>query len=178
MSWTAPANRQDLLFLEPSLRYCGRHLEFIPELVVGDMAYSDMPMQRRLREETGVGIITRLRPNLDLPKAIEPGLTFCCSEGQPLEWLGLIEREQLHWFAVRDPQPLCCWCPQQSSCSREFSLLPPTTRLFLERCRFSRSQVNAYCGRCVAGLRQINRMRRTNWGWAKCILTACAFAGP
>jgi hypothetical protein len=121
MSWAAPANRQDLLFLEPSLRYCHRHLEFTPELLVADMAYINLQTQRRMREELGVGIVTRLRPDMDLPKAMEPGLTFCCAEGQPLEWLGLAGREQLHWFAVRDAQPLCMWCPQQSRCPREFS---------------------------------------------------------
>jgi hypothetical protein len=121
MSWAAPANRQDLLFLEPSLRYCHKHLEFVPELVVADMAYIHLKMQRRMREELGVGIVTRLRADFDLPKIIEPGLTFRCSEGQPLEWLGLHEREQLHWFAVRDAEPLCPWCAQQSRCPREFS---------------------------------------------------------
>jgi hypothetical protein len=124
MSWAAPANRQDLLFLEPSLRYCQQHLELVPELVVADMAYTDFKMQHRLRQEMGVGIVTRLRGNYDLPKAIEPGVSFSCAQGQPLEWLGLHEREQLHWFAVRDAQPLCPWCPEQSRCPREFSFRP------------------------------------------------------
>jgi hypothetical protein len=124
MSWAAPANRQDLLFLEPSLRYCHRQLEFVPELLVADMAYIHLQMQRRLREELGVGVVTRLRGDFDLPKAVEPGLTLRCAEGQPLEWLGLHQREQLHWFAVRDPQPLCPWCEKQSRCPREFSFAP------------------------------------------------------
>jgi hypothetical protein len=124
MSWAAPGNRQDLLFLEPSLRYCLKHLEFVPELLVADMAYIDLNLQRRMREELGVGIVTRLRADFDLPKTVEPGLAFRCVEGQPLEWLGLHQREQLHWFAVRDPQPLCPWCEKQIRCPREFSFAP------------------------------------------------------
>jgi hypothetical protein len=101
MSWAAPANRQDLLFLEPSLRYCHRQLEFVPDLVVGDMAYIHLEMQRRVREKMHVGIVTRLRPDFDVAKALEPGLTLRCAQGQELEWLGLHERDQLHWFGVR-----------------------------------------------------------------------------
>lgn len=41
--------------------------------------------------------------------------------GQPLSWLELDLRQQLHWFGVTNPQPLCQWCWQQSSCSRQFS---------------------------------------------------------
>jgi hypothetical protein len=124
MSWAAPANRQDLLFLEPSLRYGHKFLDCVPDLLVADMAYIHLQMQRRVRQELGVGIVTRLRADFDLPKAIEPGVLLRCAQGQPLEWLGLHEREQLHWFAVRDPQPLCPWCPQQSRCPREFSFAP------------------------------------------------------
>lgn len=124
MSWAAPANRQDLLFLEPSLRYCSRVLDFAPDLVVGDMAYIHLQMHRRLRERLRVGVVTRLRPDFDLPKALEPGLTLRCAQGQRLEWLGLHERDQLHWFAVRESQPLCPWCPEQTRCPREFSFAP------------------------------------------------------
>ena len=124
MSWAAPANRQDLLFLEPTLRYCHRVLEFVPDLVVGDMAYIHLQMQRRLRENLRVGIVTRLRPDFDLPKELEPGLTLRCAQGQRLEWLGLHERDQLHWFGVRESQPLCPWCPEQTRCPREFSFAP------------------------------------------------------
>lgn len=120
-SWAAPANRGDVLFLEPSLRYCRQALDFLPDLVVGDQAYIQFEVQRRWREQHQVGILTALRPDLDLPKAIEPALRLCCPEGQPLQWLGLHRPEQLHWFGVRQAQPLCGWCPQQSRCPREFA---------------------------------------------------------
>jgi hypothetical protein len=124
MSWVAPANRGDALFLEPSLRHCQKQLDFLPDLVVADMAYLHLAMQRRVREELGVGILTRLRADLEVPKALESGVTMRCRQGQKLEWLGLHEAEQLHWFAVRDAQPLCPWCWEQSHCPKEFSFAP------------------------------------------------------
>lgn len=124
VSWIAPANRGDALFLEPSIRYCNEHLGFVPELVVADMAYINFEAQRRLREKFHVGVVTKLRPDFDLAKEIELGLTMRCSQGQKLEWLGLHEREQLHWFGVRQEQPLCSRCWQQSQCPREFSFSP------------------------------------------------------
>jgi hypothetical protein len=124
ISWAAPANRGDVLFLESSLRYSRRVLEFLPDLVVADMAYINLALQRRVREQMHVGIITALRPDFDLPKAIELGVMLACSQGQKLEWLGLQEVEQLHWFGVRDEQPLCVWCPEQTRCAREFCFSP------------------------------------------------------
>lgn len=125
MSWTAPANRNDVLFLEPSLRYLHKRLDFAPALVVADMAYINLAMQRRLREELRVGVLTRLPPNYDLPREIEPALLMRCRQGQKLEWLGLRENEQLHWFGVADEaEPLCVRCWQRSQCPREFSFAP------------------------------------------------------
>lgn len=125
MSWTAPANRGDLLFLEPSLRYIRRRLDFTPKFVVADMAYINMARQKRLREELGVGVLTRLPLNYDLPKEVEPALLMQCRQGQKLEWLGLRENEKLHWFGVANPaEALCDCCWERSHCPREFSFAP------------------------------------------------------
>jgi len=124
ITWIAPANRCDVLFLEPSLHYCQTHLEFVPDLVVGDLAYMNATRQQRLREQLHVGIVTPLKKDFELSRAAEPGLTFRCRQGQRLEWLGLHEEERLHWFAVRQPQPLCPWCWEQSQCPREFAFAP------------------------------------------------------
>ena len=125
LSWTAPANRGDVLFLEPSLRHVRKRLDFTPALVVADMAYINMATQRRLREELHVGVVTHLPPNYDLPKDVEPALLMRCCQGQKLQWLGLREDEQLHWFGVADqPEPLCMRCWQSSECPREFSFAP------------------------------------------------------
>jgi hypothetical protein len=124
ISWAAPANRDDSLFLEPSITYCARHLKWTPDIVVGDMAYVHMQAQRRLRQNRQVALVTKLRPNMVLPESFEDVRTMTCEQGQVLRWLGLNELEQLHWFGVTDPNPLCTWCWQQSSCPRQFSFAP------------------------------------------------------
>lgn len=132
MSWVAPANIGDVPFLVPTLRYISRSLDFTPAFIVGDMAYINLAAQRQLREQMHVGIITKLPANYDLPKQIEPALRLQCIEGQTLQWLGLRENEQLHWFGVPpEPVPLCPWCWRQSSCPREFSFAPTDHEIVL-----------------------------------------------
>lgn len=125
MTFAAPANRNDLLFLEPSLRWLFKHLNFSPSLVLADMAYINLAMQTRLREEMQIGVLTKLPPNYDLPKSVEPALLLRCRQGQKLRWLGLHEKEKLHWFGVAEEEPtLCPFCWERSSCPREFSFAP------------------------------------------------------
>jgi hypothetical protein len=132
MSWIAPANRADVLFLEPSVRYLRQHLNFAPSLVVADMAYINFEMRMRLREQMQVGVVTALPPNYDLPKKVEPALAMRCAQGQKLRWLGLRENEQLHWFGVAPgPEPLCPWCCEQNHCPREFSFAPTDHEIVL-----------------------------------------------
>lgn len=132
MSWIAPANRGDVLFLEPSVRYVRTHLDFTPSLIVADMAYINFDMQARLREQMQVGVVTYLPANYDLPKKVEPALAMRCRQGQKLRWLGLRENEQLHWFEVAPgPELLCRWCWEQSSCPREFSFAPTDHEIVL-----------------------------------------------
>jgi hypothetical protein len=89
------------------------------------MAYINMAMQKRLREQLQTGVLTRLPPNYDLPKKVEPALSMRCRQGQKLQWLGLRQDEQLHWFGVADEiEPLCVRCWERSSCPREFSFAP------------------------------------------------------
>ena len=71
ISWAAPANRDDSVFLEPSIDYCARHLNWTPDIVVGDMAYGDLRTQRRLRENRHVALVTKLKPNMVLPEEFE-----------------------------------------------------------------------------------------------------------
>ena len=124
VSWAVPAHRGEALFLEPSLRYCQRALEWTPDIVVGDMAYINLQTQRRIREQWRVAVVTKLRPDMKLPEEFDPGPVMTCEQGQRLEWLGLHEVEQRHWFGVIDSNPLCVRCWQQSSCPREFSHAP------------------------------------------------------
>jgi hypothetical protein len=124
ISWAAPANRDDVVFLEPSVNYCARHLEWTPNIVVGDLGYLGMVTQRRLRENRQVALVTKFRPNMVLPEAFDNPFSLTCDQGQTLHWLGFHEAEQLHWFGVADPNPLCNCCWQRSACPREFSFKP------------------------------------------------------
>src|SRR5688500_14303930 len=88
------------------------------------MAYVSLHAQRRLRENMGVALVTKLKPNMILPEEFENTLTMTCEQGQVLQWLELRQTEQLHWFGVTDADPLCTWCWQRSSCPRQFSFPP------------------------------------------------------
>lgn len=124
ISWVAPANRDDSVFLEPSVNYCARRLEWTPDIVVGDLAYLGLAAQRRLREHQHVALVTKFRSDMILPDEFDDPFTLSCEHGQVLRWLGLHEVDQLHWFGVTDPNPLCSWCWQRSTCPREFSFKP------------------------------------------------------
>lgn len=124
ISWLAPAHRGEALFLRPSLRYCEKYLDWRPDIVVGDMAYINLHKQRLIREQMNVAVVTKLRPDMILPDEFDAGPIMTCEQGQPLEWLGLDQREQLHWFGVRQSDPLCSRCWQRSSCPGEFSFPP------------------------------------------------------
>ena len=121
VSWLAPANRADVLVLPASLRYCAQALEWLPDLVVGDMGYISLAAQRDIRRRWGVGVLTRLRPDMNLVAPFEAGPVAVCAQGQRLEWLGGDAREPLHWFGVAEAEPLCARCWEQSHCAREFS---------------------------------------------------------
>jgi hypothetical protein len=155
MCWTAPANRGDVLFLEPSLKYLQKHLDFTPWLVIGDMAYIKMATQKKLREQLHVGVLTHLPPNYDIPQPLRAALLMQCRHGQRLRWLGLRQDEQLHWFGVDAAQEfLCQQCWEQSVCPQEFSFhpsdheivlgtVPINTRLGKRLLRQSRSWIEA-----------------------------------
>jgi hypothetical protein len=88
------------------------------------MAYVNLHTQRWLREELAVALVTKLKPNMVLPEEFENVNTMTCEQGQVLRWLGLQEIDQLHWFGVTDPDPLCSWCWQKSSCPQQFAFAP------------------------------------------------------
>lgn len=170
------------MFLEPSIRYCARQLEWTPDIVVGDMAYVNLHAQRRLREELHVALVTKLKPNMVLPEEFEDAGTMTCEQGQVLRWLGLQELDQLHWFGVTDADPLCPCCWQKSSCPRQFSFapsaheilygtIPLSSRVAEQLLRQARSWVEAAQSyeKNQLGLSQIflNSLRLT---WVVCLL--------
>jgi hypothetical protein len=133
VSWAVPANRGEALFLRPSLDYCLRRLDWLPDLVVGDMGYIGLEVQRDIRQRLGVGVLTKLRPDMKLVNPFEPGPVAVCPQGQRLTWLGLEAHDQLHWFGVTEPEPLCWRCWDQSACARQFSYRPATHEILFGR---------------------------------------------
>lgn len=121
VSWVAPANCNETRFVKPSVELCLKRLHWAPAVIVGDMAYVSLELQRDLRERLGVGLLTKIRKDMRWVPPFEHGATAVCPQGQPLSWIELDWRQQLHWFGVKEPHPLCQWCWQQSTCAREFS---------------------------------------------------------
>jgi hypothetical protein len=182
VSWSAPANRGDILFLEPSVGYCGRHLNWVPNIVVGDLSYLGLSTQRRLREGMQVAMVTKFRSDMILPDEFDDPFTLSCEQGQVLQWLGLHEAEQEHWFGVTDPNPLCSVCWERSGCPREFSFaprrheilygtIPHSSRVAQQLLRQARSWIEASQSyeKNQLGLSQIflNSLRLT---WVVCLL--------
>jgi len=131
VSWIAPANRADVQFLRPSLRYCHQVLEWLPDFVVGDMGYINMQKQRQIREQWQVALVTKMRADMKLVPPFEPGPCAVCPQGQALDWLGCESRDQLHWFGVTDTDRLCERCWEQSRCPRQFSYGPAEHEILL-----------------------------------------------
>ena len=146
------------------------------------MAYVGLHRQRRLREHWRVALVTKLKPGMILPEEFDDTYTMTCEQGQPLRWLELREAEQLHWFGVTDPDPLCSWCWQQSSCPRQFSFrpsdheimfgtIPLSSRVARRLLRQARSWVEAAQSydKNQLGLNQVflNSLRLT---WIMCLL--------
>ncbi len=120
-TWVVPANRGEALFLYPSLRQGRRDLGWLPQWVVGDLGYVSLVVQRRIREEMGVAVITGMKKDMHLVEPyVDPRITRC-PQGQRLQWLHYDREGQQQWFGAAWPQELCAWCWQQSRCPREFS---------------------------------------------------------
>ena len=186
VSWIAPANRNETLFVRPSIEHCLKRLDWTPELIVADMAYIALPMQKDLRERLGVGLLTKIRKDMNLVAPFEKGPIAVCPQGQALRWLEFDARQQMHWFGVSDPQPLCTWCWQQSQCPRQFSFAPSlheillgkiplasrTSRLLLEKVRCWIEPAQAY-EKNQLGLSQmfLNSLR---YAWTQSLLADAA----
>ncbi len=120
-TWAVPANRGEVLFLHPSLRACQRELAWLPEWVVGDLAYINLRVQRRIREELGVAVITRLKKDMHVLAPYSAKGEVHCHQGQRLRWLHYDPTAQEQWFGVAEPPSLCAHCWEQARCPREFA---------------------------------------------------------
>jgi hypothetical protein len=124
VSWVAPANYGEGGFLRPSVVYCHRRWQWYPHLIVADMGYIEADTKADLRQSRQIAVVTRLKENMRLMAPFESPEQAVCEQGQRLEWLGYEAADQLHWFGVNDPQPLCCRCWEASQCARQFSYPP------------------------------------------------------
>jgi hypothetical protein len=117
-----------------------------------------------------------------LPDEFDDPFTMSCLQGQELQWLGLHEAEQLHWFGVADSDPLCSVCWDRSRCPREFSFppvrheilygtIPHSSRVGQQLLRQARSWIEASQSyeKNQLGLNQIffNSLRLT---WVMCLM--------
>jgi hypothetical protein len=131
VSWVAPANRNETLFLHPSLQRCARRFGWVPQWTVGDMAYISLPIQRKVREELGVAFITKMRVDMHW---VEPYATDGrprCPQGEALSWLGFEPVSQQQWFGAATPGEFCPRCWQASNCPREFGYPPAQHEILL-----------------------------------------------
>ncbi len=124
VSWAAPANYGEGAFLQPSVLYCQRRWSWHPPIIVADMGYIDGETKQQLRETWEIAVVTRLKENMRLVPPFESCERAVCEQGQTLQWLGYEPADQLHWFGVTDPNPLCLWCWQSAQCARQFSYRP------------------------------------------------------
>ena len=124
VSWVAPANYGEGGFLRPSVIHCHRRWQCYPHLIVADMGYIEAGTKADLRQSWQIAVVTRLKENMRLVAPFESPEQAVCEQGQRLEWLGYEAADQLHWFGVADPEPLCCRCWEASRCPRQFSYPP------------------------------------------------------
>ena len=120
-TWAVPANRGEVLFLYPSLRECQRRLGWLPEWVVGDLAYVSLSTQRRIRQELGVAVITRMKSDMHWVPPYTVGGEVRCPQGQRLQWSHYDPEDQTQWFTAAAPRELCLSCWEQAQCPREFA---------------------------------------------------------
>ena len=104
--------------------YCQRRWHWHPQLIVADMGYIDADTKQHLRQTWHIAVVTRLKENMRLVPPFESCERAVCAQGQTLQWLGYEAADQLHWFGVTDPNPLCLWCWQSTQCARQFSYRP------------------------------------------------------
>jgi len=124
VSWVAPANWSEGVFLRPSVVRCWQQWHWRPDVIVADMGYIAAATKRQLRERWQVAVITQLKEGMNLVAPFVSPTRAACPQGQPLSWLGYEPGDQLHWFGVTQAQPLCTWCWQAADCPRQFSFRP------------------------------------------------------
>ena len=124
ISWIAPANFAEGCFLKPSVNHCDHRWQWRPDIIVGDMGYIAAETKRQIRERWNVAVVTKLKENMKLVPPFQTPTQAMCHQGEPLQWLGYEEKDQLHWFGATNREPLCTRCWHASECPGEFGFAP------------------------------------------------------
>lgn len=130
VTWAAPASVPESYLLKPSIKYCRQRLDFLPDIVVGDMGYIHQGTKRELRVQWAVAMLTKLKSDMKAHCDYAENEPLRCRQGQELEWLGYDEPEYQHWFAPAPQAPLCRSCWEQSTCPRQFAVPADTHETF------------------------------------------------
>jgi len=130
VTWAAPASVPESYLLKPSIKYCQQRLDFLPDIVVGDMGYIHQGTKRELRVQYGVAMLTKLKADMQAHCNYDPEEPLRCRQGQELQWLGYDELDYQHWFATPPNAPLCCSCWEQRACPRQFTVPADTHETF------------------------------------------------
>lgn len=130
VTWAAPASVPESYLLKPSIKYCQQRLDFLPDIVVGDMGYIHQGTKRELRVQWGMAMLTRLKADMKAHCDYDEEEPLRCRQGQELKWLGYDELDYQHWFAPPPQAPLCGSCWEQSTCPRQFTVPADTHETF------------------------------------------------
>lgn len=130
VTWAAPASVPEGYLLKPSIKYCQQRLDFLPNIVVGDMGYIHHGTKRELRVQWSVAMLTKLKADMKAHCDYAEEQPLRCRQGQELKWLGYDELDYQHWFAPPPHASLCCSCWEQSTCPRQFTVPADTHETF------------------------------------------------
>jgi hypothetical protein len=130
VTWAAPASVPESYLLKPSIRYCQQRLDFLPDLVVGDMGYIHQGTKRELRLQWRVAMLTKLKADMKRQCDYAEDQPLRCRQGQELHWLGYDEQDYHHYFAPPPQAPLCGSCWEQSTCAKQFTVPADTHETF------------------------------------------------
>lgn len=106
--------------LKASIQQCHRRLVFCPEIVVGDWGYIHQETQKEIRQQWRVAVVPRLKAGMNLVEPFDRWDQASCAEGQRLPWADSGPIDQAHCYVPQQPEELCRWCGQASSCPKEF----------------------------------------------------------
>lgn len=130
VTWAAPASVPESYLLKPSVHYCQRRLDFLPDILVGDMGYIHQGTKRELRLQWRVAMLTKLKADMKRQCDYAEEQPLRCQQGQELQWMGYDEEDYHHYFSPPPQAPICSSCWEQSLCPKQFTMPADTHESF------------------------------------------------